>query len=533
MAPMTATEEADIDSILAKLNGERSGFPPPPQPPQADLQGFLQSIAHLPGEMQQRLVDSWLAKNEPGVVAPQVQQQTGGLPTGQERFNPQTGQFEPHVMTPSRSPAYGGGGSMVGGGGETVLPLGEGAPMKPPPSPQGLHARRSAGLSRAAGNSSEAQLHHAIADQFDAQAAQQQMAQVADQYAQQQGMSPFQQGAPEVNEARSQAVADFYDKAQSMPNDPEVRSAYSAFNNETGQQFEYLKQQGFTFEPTDNPAPYASQEEMARDLDQNRHLSVWTGGTPEHGLITPEQNFMFRAVHDTLGHVASGGTFGHAGEEAAYAAHKQMYSPEAQKAMATETRGQNAALHFSKSLDNPAETRYQDMGGANLRFPEQKATILPPELREVGPGAAPAGAVGSAEVAGGAATPPSSAISLDSNTAKFVSADKPITLREAIDQVRQQESGAERNQAMMKLRRLENEHGPDALVNTAPGPEAKNVPGFLTFRKQVLAEDPNLDPRLIRPMWEEARGLSPKSAALGLAPDAKRGLAARRQERTA
>lgn len=197
------------------------------------------------------------------------------------------------------------------------------------------------------------------------------------------------QGAPQArpDEAKSQRVADYYEAAKSNPNDPKVKAAYDAFNNETHAQFEALKAAGYTFTPVEHPETYQDSQSMFKDVNENKHLDVWTGGTPQHGLMNPQQNFEFRAVHDVLGHTKSGGTFGHAGEEEAYKSHYAMYSPEAQKAMATETRGQNATVHFGKGTNNPKETLYQDAGtgGDNLNFPEQKAIVLPHELRSIMP----------------------------------------------------------------------------------------------------------------------------------------------------
>lgn len=209
--------------------------------------------------------------------------------------------------------------------------------------------------------------------------------QVANDYNKKVGLPPIEHKPVAVNEERSKAVADFYDKAQSNPNDPEVRRAYDAMNRETEAQYQHLLANGYTYEPVSGNVigdNYDTVEDLKKDL-ANKHLKVWTGGTPEHGLLSPEANFKFRAVHDTLGHVGSGASFGHAGEELAYATHKQMYSPEAQKAMATETRGQNAAVHFGK-VGNAPETLYDKNASAVQNFPEQKAIILPEHLRSVG-----------------------------------------------------------------------------------------------------------------------------------------------------
>lgn len=205
--------------------------------------------------------------------------------------------------------------------------------------------------------------------------------QVAQSYNKKAGLPPIEHKPFNVDEAKSKEIAKFYDKAQSEPNNPEVKAAYGAMVKETRAQYDHLVANGYKFEPVDTPAPYETVQDLKKDLD-NKTLKVWTGEPPEHGLISPEDNFKFRAVHDTLGHVGAGASFGHSGEELAYRTHLQMYSPEAQKAMATETRGQNAAAHFGESNNAPT-TLYNKNASAVQNFPKQKAMILPERLRSI------------------------------------------------------------------------------------------------------------------------------------------------------
>lgn len=82
-------------------------------------------------------------------------------------------------------------------------------------------------------------------------------------------------------------------------------------------------------------------------------------------------NDMFRIVHDYFGHAKEGNGFGPNGEENAYLNHAKTYSPEAQKALATETKGQNSWVNFGphgeQNRANPSKTIYAD----------QKAGLLP------------------------------------------------------------------------------------------------------------------------------------------------------------
>ena len=86
-------------------------------------------------------------------------------------------------------------------------------------------------------------------------------------------------------------------------------------------------------------------------------------------------NDLFRIVHDYRGHYLGGkSTFGPKGEHQAYLTHKKDFSPLAQKALATETMGQNSWVNFGpygeKNKKNPQNTTYA----------EQKAGLLPDEI---------------------------------------------------------------------------------------------------------------------------------------------------------
>ena len=203
---------------------------------------------------------------------------------------------------------------------------------------------------------------------------------VANDYNKAHGLPPMEHKPFEVNENLSRKIAAFYDKAEHQPNDPAVQAAYKTFNAETHAQFEHLVKAGYKFTPTENDTPYMNSAEVRDDLAKNKHLSVYNGGEP-HELMTPQQNFEFRAVHDTLAEGGAGAEFGHGGEELAYRTHMQMYTPEAQKVAVTETRGQNAAVHFSSKLNNPVDYTYTDKLDRPFSYPQQKATILPEEAR--------------------------------------------------------------------------------------------------------------------------------------------------------
>lgn len=155
---------------------------------------------------------------------------------------------------------------------------------------------------------------------------------------------------------------------------------------------------------------YRSSGEMLRDVYGNRHLYVYQGGDPHDFLnaIDPETglntNEMFRAIHDFYGHAVHGNPFGPKGEEIAYGAHAQMFSPLARMAMASETRGQNSFVNYSpinaqlmQRINRFNANRYDaDRRGKTqevaeidalvneawkgFQFAPQKSVLLPPEF---------------------------------------------------------------------------------------------------------------------------------------------------------
>ncbi len=180
-----------------------------------------------------------------------------------------------------------------------------------------------------------------------------------------------------VNVTLSHEVALYYLKAESKPYDHTVRAAYAALNLEVQRQFDYLSAFGYQLIPTNAAETYSHVDTMALDIADKR-LRVWDGGVPEHGLIDRAQNMKFRFVHDIFGHVMTGAQFGHVGEEMAYRCHYQMFDYDARLALATETRGQNCALHFGPDGDPDLSAP-----GFNAKFHPQKAFIMSPALRAI------------------------------------------------------------------------------------------------------------------------------------------------------
>jgi len=150
-----------------------------------------------------------------------------------------------------------------------------------------------------------------------------------------------------VNPAVGKKIAEAYEKMKSEPNNPEVVKAYKKFADEVSDQYKILP---VKIEWTKDD-PYKSSKEMLEDVERNNRLRVFTGGKA-HPLLGERDsagislNDKFRAVHDYFGHAMRGNQFGTNGEENAWLEHSNMFSPLAQRAMTTETRGQNSWFNF-------------------------------------------------------------------------------------------------------------------------------------------------------------------------------------------
>ena len=84
--------------------------------------------------------------------------------------------------------------------------------------------------------------------------------------------SPFTGYAP-LNEDLGKRVADAYEAAPHIPDNPKVQASYQALATETRAQWDYLTKKGVTFEPwTKEGQPYENSKEMRKDVQDNKHL---------------------------------------------------------------------------------------------------------------------------------------------------------------------------------------------------------------------------------------------------------------------
>jgi len=197
-----------------------------------------------------------------------------------------------------------------------------------------------------------------------------------------------------VEPARAERIAAEYDKMSHSPDDPQVKTAYNAMAKETMAQYQAIKDSGVKFEFLDPslPDPYhGNPREMTEDVRKNNHMWVFPtdagfgsgaadiSGNPllaQSGEVWNGKpatiNDIFRGVHDYFGHVKEGVGFRADGEENAWRAHSAMYSPEARRAMTTETRGQNSWVNYGP---HGATNRTAKQG--ETIYADQKTGLLP------------------------------------------------------------------------------------------------------------------------------------------------------------
>jgi hypothetical protein len=203
-----------------------------------------------------------------------------------------------------------------------------------------------------------------------------------------------------VDPARAKRVADAYEAMKHNPNDPEVKSAYEALARETIAQYDAMTKAGVKVDfmkPGENP--YPNPRRAINDLHENNHLSVYptesgfgTEGAPDRsdnplladsgrtiGGKPAAVNDLFRAVHDYFGHAKEGVGFRADGEENAWRMHSAMFSPEARRAMTSETRGQNSWVNYG-SHGEFNKTASQEA----TKYADQKTGLLPKWASEDG-----------------------------------------------------------------------------------------------------------------------------------------------------
>ena len=196
----------------------------------------------------------------------------------------------------------------------------------------------------------------------------------------------------------SRQVAKAFDEMKHDPHNPEVKEAYQAMIDETGAQYDEMVKSGLKIEfiPEGMPDPYPNPRMMTKDVTENNHMWVFptkqgfgheakfkdnpllADSGRKFGNESATANDVFRAVHDYYGHVKEGVGFRGDGEENAFLSHSAMFSPKAQRALATETRGQNSWLNWGPE----GRTNRTAKTGETV-FADQKIGLLPRKFTDV------------------------------------------------------------------------------------------------------------------------------------------------------
>lgn len=218
---------------------------------------------------------------------------------------------------------------------------------------------------------------------------------IANQYNQQRGLGEHPTDYSPVDPSIAAKIADEYEKMEHNPDDPKVQAAYQALKDEAMDQYKAIVDAGYTFDfyPEEDPYPNSPREAVL-DVHNNKHMYVFPtvgedGGFgqdaeehPNHPMLEfvpglqwsgkpVTYNDVFRAIHDIYGHVKEGLGFRAEGEDNAYRQHNAMFSPLAQQALATETRGQNSWVNYGPHGE------HNQTATTDTIYAPQKAGLLP------------------------------------------------------------------------------------------------------------------------------------------------------------
>jgi hypothetical protein len=152
-----------------------------------------------------------------------------------------------------------------------------------------------------------------------------------------------------VHPGETQAIAESFISARTRP-DPLVALAYRQLETQTDREFAALTDpQGpyrITVVGTREITPYANAGELIASVLASRTLEI-TAQEQAHPLLGNEAGgayYRLRAVHDLIGHVATGYGFDPDGEYSAWLIQRGLYSGLARWAAATELHGEVSAL---------------------------------------------------------------------------------------------------------------------------------------------------------------------------------------------
>ena len=214
-------------------------------------------------------------------------------------------------------------------------------------------------------------------------------------YAERAGIEHQRQGEyVQVDVERAERLAAAYEDMPHEPDAPLVKEAYRQLIEQTLEQYQVLKAQGWTFrritDDTGNPYEETGPSGLFADLRDNRTLWFYPSedGFGPDGTVSSDNplmeltdeyldgerlvaNDVFRIVHDMFGHGLEGAQFRARGEENAWQAHSRLFHGLALGAVTTETRGQNSWVNYGPHGES------NKTATADTIFADQKTGLMP------------------------------------------------------------------------------------------------------------------------------------------------------------
>lgn len=126
-----------------------------------------------------------------------------------------------------------------------------------------------------------------------------------------------------------------------------MKSSYDALNEINHKMYKQLLSR-VDVEFVDDD-PYRNYKTMEREVLKTKTLKIFKGGS-KHPFLSEEDNWIFRTVHDYLGHLAGHNSFSLAGELSAYTKHVRLAPPKARPALFCEVVGQIAYYYTKKTF---------------------------------------------------------------------------------------------------------------------------------------------------------------------------------------
>jgi hypothetical protein len=177
---------------------------------------------------------------------------------------------------------------------------------------------------------------------------------------------------PPTDEGLCADIADAYEAAPAVSDDPAVPRLYRRLKAESLEQFDAVRSAGIRVLPWRGEGqPYQTSRHLIEGVTRTGTLHVFltsaghgpAGAPAGHPMAEPSgivsdgvplaHNDVFRAVHDVFGHVLPGAGFGPRGEFRATWSHLQMYSPSTHPVLLAEQIGQICWFFFGPHTRGP------------------------------------------------------------------------------------------------------------------------------------------------------------------------------------